>query len=341
MLPLWLSAQNVSVRNADIELGQVEYKRPVSVTYILKNNTSNTVNIKSVETSCGCTKAEYEGNTIAPNSEMKMNVTYDALLLGQFFRTVTVVTDADEAPIELSMSGKVVTQVENFTGDYPYTIGGLLCDVNEITFDDVNKGSIQKQEIHIMNPLGQYVEPVLMHLPPYLRAEILPAKIAPRKSGVIYLTLKSSNINSYGLNQSSIFLAKNKGENVSDDKEIIVSAVLLPTPPTAQNTTYKRGPHINLSSKSVDMSNFAGKAKKKSVIEISNTGNGILEISAVQMFTPGLEIKLPTRRLIPGQKTKMTVTGIAEILKKQKAKPRVLMITNDADNPKIVIEVKQ
>lgn len=339
--PLCLSAQSLSVSNPNIDLGQILFMKPATVTFTLKNMTSSEQVIKNVDTGCGCARATVDSKSIPSNGETKLYVTYDAKQLGHFTRLVTVNTEDGNSPLEVSFSGNVVTNVENYSGEYPYNIDGILCNVSEVTFDDVVKGKNQTQEIQIMNPLGQYIEPVIMHLPPYIRAEVSPAKIAPKKSGVIKLHLKSNSIRSYGLSQASIYLAKRQGENVSEDKEIPVSVILLPATSDASIVAGARMPKISLSEKSIDMTDFAGKEKKKMSIIVSNNGTATLDISSIQMFTPGLEINMSKSKLLPGTSAKMTVTGIASILKKQKAKPRILMITNDPNNQKVVIEVNK
>jgi hypothetical protein len=57
------------------------------------------------------------------------------------------------------------------------------------------------------------------------------------------------------------------------------------------------------------------------------------------MFTAGLKVTLPKRELKPGETTRLKITGINKDLKRARTKPRVLMITNDPDKPKVVITI--
>ena len=43
---------------------------------------------------------------------------------------------------------------------------------------------------------------------------------------------------------------------------------------------------------------------------------------------------------MPGESTKLKITVLAENLSRVKGTPRVLMITNDSNSPKIIINVK-
>ena len=77
----------------------------------------------------------------------------------------------------------------------------------------------------------------------------------------------------------------------------------------------------------------------KAEIDIVNTGHSILEISSLQMFTAGLKLSLNKTRILPGDIAKLKITADEKQLKNVKAAPRVLMITNDPKQAKVVITV--
>ena len=45
-------------------------------------------------------------------------------------------------------------------------------------------------------------------------------------------------------------------------------------------------------------------------------------------------------RIEPGKIAKLKVTVVEEELKKVRSKPRILMITNDPDQPKVIIDIE-
>lgn len=60
----------------------------------------------------------------------------------------------------------------------------------------------------------------------------------------------------------------------------------------------------------------------------------------MQMFTTGLKVRLNKSKLDPGESAKLKITAYKKQLKSARSRPRVLMITNDPDKPKVVIHVK-
>lgn len=57
------------------------------------------------------------------------------------------------------------------------------------------------------------------------------------------------------------------------------------------------------------------------------------------MFSSALSVSLNKSVLDPGEEAKLKVTANVERMKKSKSEPKVLMITNDPNNPKVEINV--
>ena len=341
LAPLMALAQSFQAGNAEVDLGQVKWKVPATASFTIKNTGVNPLKVTKVDGGSGCTNVEFPTQSIQPGQRAVVKVTYNSQILGHFARTVCVYNEEEKQPLELVFRCHVVTEVENFSGDYPNKIGGLLTDIDALEFDDVNKGDVVAQDIHIFNPTGQNVSPFVMHLPPFLRAEMMPKTLGPKQSGVLRLTLHSKYLRLPGLNQANIYLAKNVGEQVSEDKEIEVSAVLLPERPADDAFALLAAPKMMLSADVVDMTNFGKKEKLKRTIIVSNKGKSVLDISTLQLFTRGIDVMLPKRQLRPGESTKMKITGHADILKTVRRRPRILMITNDPTKQKVIIEIKK
>ena len=336
---LTASAQRISASTDVVDCGQIIYNHPVKVDFELSNKDRGQLIIHSVKTSCGCTSVDYPHSGISGGKTFTVSVTYDARQMGHFDKFVGVYSNGSDQPLMLRMRGVVVDEVRHFTGDYPFSLGNLKADKNDIEFDDVNRGERPVQEVHIMNTTDGAVTPVVMHLPNYLSAEVSPSVIAPGHSGVARFTLDSRNLHDYGLTQTSVFLGMYAGDKVSDKKEISVSAVLLPGFEHWTDAQIANAPRLKLSEKEVDFGSFGGKKKKSATIMIENTGKSILDIRSLQMFTTGLNVSLNRSKLAPGETAKLKIIAVAKMLRAARSKPRVLMITNDPDNSKVVITV--
>lgn len=335
----WAIAQGIGVKNAIVDVGQVKFCNPVTVEYELKNNTNRPLLITKVQPGCGCVVVDYPHESVVRDGSFVIRATFDAQQLGHFERHLEVFAYGIDDPLMLTMKGVVVEEVVDFTGEYPFKLGDLLADANVIEFDDVNRGDRPSAKIHIKNPTSETVQPLLMHVPNYLIAEVSPSKISSGKGGELTITLNTSLFPHDGLAQTSVFLGKNPGDKVSADKEIAISAVLLPG--FANMTDYQRrnSPNMKLSTTSLNLGAFDGKKKLRGEIDITNTGKSRLDITAIQMYTVGIQVEMDKVKIMPGETVKMKISVVAKDLKTTKSKPRVLMITNDPNHAKVIIDI--
>lgn len=332
-------AQEISTKNKVIDCGQVVFKNPVTAEFHVTNSGGRPLVISDVRTSCGCTSVQFPKDPIPGGKEFVVKATYDAKQMGHFDKQIGIYSNAGQEPFMLSVRGVVVAEITDFQGQYPYTLGTMAVDVDNVEFDNVNRGDRPTQTIHIKNMGAATVEPVFMHLPDYLQAEVKPARIAPGHSGTATIVLDSHRLRDLGLTQTSVFLGAFPGDKVSAEKEIAVSTVLLPDFDHLTPSQIADAPKLRLSAGSIELGRFDGKAKKRGEVEITNEGRSVLKINSLQMFSNALEVSLNKTEIAPGEKAKLKVTASAEGMKAARVKPRVLMITNDPENTKVVINI--
>lgn len=340
LLALPASAQKITTQHEVVDCGQVVFRKPVTAEFVLKNDGHKPLVINNVLKSCGCTEVDYPKTGIAAGESFVIKAVYDAKQMGTFNKQVCLYTNADEEPFILSMRGKVVGSVVDFAGSYDEMLGVIKSDAQEVEFDDVNRGDRPVQRIHIFNPTDEVMEPVVMHLPDYLHAFVSPSKVAPHHSAEISFVLDSKKLRDLGLNQTSVYLGERPGDKIAPEKEIVVSAVLLPG---FENMTPARkvlAPKMEMSTTDLNLGSFNGKKKLKGEILITNKGKSELDIRSMQMFTMGLQVNLKKSKILPGETVKMKVTAVAADLKKSRVRhPRILMITNDPDHAKVVVKI--
>lgn len=97
------------------DLGTVIYGDVATAEFTLTNNTSQTVNLTRVSTSCGCTKAEAENSTLEPYFSTKIFISFDPAVhqddtdLGDLTRTIYIDTDQPNfARVEATIQALVV-----------------------------------------------------------------------------------------------------------------------------------------------------------------------------------------------------------------------------------------
>lgn len=322
--------------------GQIEWKHPVTVEYIITNTGDKPLVLTNVTTSCACSVANWTKTPIAPGEKGTVSATFDAEALGHFEKTIGIYSNAQPNLVYLRFVGEVVQEVTDFTKTHPYAIGSIRIDRTEFDFPDTHRGEEPTITFGVVNLSDRPYEPVLMHLPPYLKMEKKPNVILKGKKGTIKLTLDTRQLTDLGLTQASVYLARFAGDKVSEENEIPVSAVLLPDFSGMTEQDRLNAPAIRLSETNVDLSaRLAKKNKASHDIVVTNTGKAPLQISKLQVFNSSVGVSLKKAVLQPEESTKLRVTIHKKNTGKKKHHLRILMITNDPAQPKVEINVKR
>lgn len=337
-----LAQPRISSNKETHNFGQIEWKRPVTVEYTITNTGDKPLVLTNVTTSCACSVASWTKTPIAPGAKGTITASFDAKALGRFEKTIGIYSNAQPELVYLKFAGEVVQEVKDFTKTHPHVIGNIRTDLTEIAFPEVHCGEQPSITFSVVNLSDRPYEPVLMHLPPYLKMEKTPEVLLKGKKGTVKLTLDSNGLTDLGLTQASVYLARFAGDKVNDENEIPVSAVLLPDFSKMSEQDKMNAPAIRLSETNINFSSrLARKSKASQDIVISNTGRSPLQISKLQVFNPAVGVSLKKTVLQPGESTKLRVTIHKHEVAKKKRHLRILMITNDPTHPKVEINLKR
>lgn len=330
----------MTVASEVANLGEIMFQLPAKVNFKIKNTGTEPLRIQEVIPSCGCTAVEWTKELIGAGAEGTITAIYDAKMLGVFQKDLEVYTNASEEPVYLHLQGRVVTKLSDYSNSFPYEMGDIRLNVNNIEFDNVNRGDKPVAEIQLVNLSRKSYHPQLMHLPPYLTAQYYPEVLSGGRMGKVLLTLDSEKLMQMGLTQTSIYLARRPGDKVGEDNEITVSSVLLPDFSSLSVDERAKAPEMVLSADTLDLGEMGRKRKLSGEIEIRNTGKTNLEIKSLQVFNNAVSLSLSDRIIAPGKSEVLKITITAKYLKKVKNRPRVLLITNDPAHSKEIITVK-
>lgn len=340
LISLWSQAQPVSqFDRTDHDFGDILWKKAVSVHFRMTNKGTEPLIINFVETDCGCTVAEWAQTPIAPGKSGDIQVTFDAGLLGRFHKFVEVYSNIGDEPQYLTLTGRVVAELENYGETFPYEIGSVRTDRMEINFGDIHRGDHPTAELNLVNTGESEYAPTLLHLPPYITATATPDTLQRKQSGKILFTLNTEMLKHVGLQQTNIYLARYRGDKVSDENRIIVRSTLLPDFSNLTATQHKMAPSINLSETEIDFGSFGTKKKLNRTITITNTGRSVLRIESAQVSDIALGFNLKKSEIRPGESIKLKLT-MNKGSKKPIEEPYLVLITNDPQKPKTTIRTR-
>ena len=101
-------SSSITWKSESIDLGEIPQNKPKEVDFEFKNTGKTAVVITNVKASCGCTATDYTKTPVQPGATATVKATYNAAAKGAFSKTVTVTTNADDAPKVLSFKGTVI-----------------------------------------------------------------------------------------------------------------------------------------------------------------------------------------------------------------------------------------
>lgn len=317
-------------------VGVLAWHEPGEARFTVTNRGTEPFKITDVVEDCGCTTVQWTSEEIKPGYATTLIVRYDAELLGHFNKGVAVYTSINNTPTYLQIKGNVVLEKLTYEGDFPYRIGNYALSTDNIEFDDVNRGDRPEKTLYIKNQDTKAGRPLVMHLPPYLRARVIPEVIPAGRTGRIVLTLNSDALSNMGLTTTSIYLGRYEGDRVSTTNELNVTATLLPSI-TALSSPTNAAPKAEIET-NLHLGSFGNKSCLKGFLTLKNTGTAPLDIKTLQVYNPGIGVTLGKRTIEPGKEAKIKVT-LSAASRKLRGTHRILLITNDPRQPKIVIQV--
>jgi hypothetical protein len=102
-----LAVASIKWESKTKEIGTIEFNKPVDIYFEFTNEGTVPLTIKNAKASCGCTVASYPKEPILPGQTEKIKVRYNASAEGNFNKSVTITSNANNPTQVLYFSGKV------------------------------------------------------------------------------------------------------------------------------------------------------------------------------------------------------------------------------------------
>ncbi len=327
----------------EYDFGKLLWYTEAHTTLSVMNKGAKGTAISEIRTSNSALLVEWPHTPILPGAYVEVKVTLKTPLVGFFDKTLSLyVEGSDKMQDRMHLKGNVLMQeqLQQNTDDFPYHVGKVYLNTDNIEFDEVNRGQYPQQVISVYNAGSDVYEPELMHLPKYLTVEAIPRKLRPGRVGKMVVTLDSRNLTTMGLTQTSVYVSRFPGDNVGKENEISVSAVLVPSYDSTSVVQRELAPELQLTSTTLELPPFEKKKKVKGKIILSNTGKTSLEVRNLQVFNPAISVSLSKAKISPNEVSTLKVTVNRNLLGLSRGRLRILMITNDPHQSKVIFNIK-
>jgi len=327
----------MKLKQERIELGQVEWKHPVKITYDLVNTGDKPLILSNVTASCGCTSVDWTKEVIPSQGTGTVTAVFDAEMLGSFEKDVAVYSNSNPTLTYLSFGGKVVTKVTDFDRKMPVNIGSFRLKSALASFGVVSAGGTDTLDIAIANDGGKALPLQIMHLPPYLGVQYLPKVLDAQSSGHIKLFFVGTPP-VYGQQEAVCYLSRFPGDEVGNENLFPIEFTYVPKEQQMTAST----PIIGVSDDTLDLTEDMAKhrSKIKRTVEIFSRGKEPLQILRVQCFDPSVSAHLRKSTIASGKSTKLSLQLDTKKMNELDDRQQVILITNDPLRPVITIELR-
>ncbi|MGV3764651.1 MAG: DUF1573 domain-containing protein [Chitinophagaceae bacterium] len=101
-----LKKETVAFSEKTFDFGKIPMGRPVTHTFTITNNGTDSLYLENVTASCGCTTPVWKKEPVAPGASTQIEVGYNAAAEGAFDKPVTIYYNKG-AMAQLSVKGNV------------------------------------------------------------------------------------------------------------------------------------------------------------------------------------------------------------------------------------------
>lgn len=313
-----------------------EDKGPVGCEFKFVNTGDEPVTIVSARASCGCTTPTYPDGPIMPGDSATIGVVYNpAGRPGRFSKSVYVETTAQQGKTKLTIDGTVIGGKESVALRYPIDKGAVQLRSAGVIFGQVVKPHLKTVFAEGYNRSTETLEMSVVKKPRIVDINFEPRTVAPGEQVTTICYLRSGEPGAYGIIEDSVLISDGRREfwlpftaNVVEDFSKMSAS------------EREKAPRGTLSAESIDMGEFdRDSAALTGSVTIGNEGKNALEIRRVYSVDRGVSAETDRTAIKKGKTATVSVRVDPAQLQGDLLNARVMVITNDPDNPVRTIRV--
>ncbi len=303
-------------------------------------NTGNEVLvITNVQSSCGCTVADYTKSPVAPGGKGFVTAVFDPRgYNGRFAKSLTVYSNAKPAVTVLIIEGTVTPREKSIDELYTFAVGPVRFQSNHLAFTTTAKA---EKKIRVMPVINTSREPATIEfegVPQHLSLKVSPATLKPGEKGIIEGTYDARlNPDSWG-NVNDLIRLKVNGQP-QPNIYLYVSANLVEDFSGLTAQQLANAPVMKLQSNTVDFGKLPQNASADVEFFFTNEGKSDLIIRHVKSGC-GCTALMPTENVIkPGAQGSVKAQFHSGGYKGQIYK-NIFVYTNDPRNAEVMLMIK-
>lgn len=309
---------------------------PVECRFHFVNTSGEPVSIVSARASCGCATPRFSRGTVAPGDTSYITVTYDpAGRPGHFTKTVGVDFSVDVPRTKLYIEGTVIGSESSIAARFPVKCcPAIRLSRGVVLLGELKKGQLRPVYLDAYNMSADTITPVVRDMPSYLEAAVSPEQVPPGQQFTFIFYMHSARCPLYGAVSDTVSVVSDSRS--SEGCTVPVVAMVREDFSKMTPGERKKAPVAAVSSTQIDFGRLSSGVCSQTVA-VTNNGKSPLKIRRVYTTDPGVEVSVSGETVRHGKNVEIKVTVDPAKLPGKMLNARINLITNDPDNPVIVL----
>lgn len=311
-----------------------EDKGKIHYDFVFYNNGINPLRVEKVETSCGCTVAEFTKLAIPKDSAGLIRVTYNTTNRpGEINKNVTVFFAGYKDPVLLNIKGIVIGTQRLYEREFVYPFGNLRFQAKTLNMGTVRTKGPEKKEFEVYNAGKKEITiNSIKYDTTFLKIKLSKTQLKPKELAKISITYDALARRNWGFITDSLLLITS--DDSIPNKTIPLSAHLEEYFPPMDATTLNKAPKIKFEKTDQHVGTIKDGNSVSFNYKFVNDGKQDLLIRKIVPGCTCLSFETPKYVIAPGETSYIRVTMTAQDREGVQNK-YVTVISNSPSNPTV------
>ena len=316
-----------------IQLGSInEDSLPKSGNFAFSNTGTADFKINNVEVNSELSVAKFTSTLVAPNGKGFVTISVKkGMRKGKFTETIKVLSGKGNQYCNLlTISGAITPREKKYSEYFEYTVGNLSFFLKIHDLKSIKSSQTKTDSILVFNKGKKAIGFWFENYPLYLTCQAIPDTLGPGKTGSLVVHYDGSLKNDFGPVIDSLIIQTD--DALDPQKLILLKANITEDFSKMKSSKVKIFPRITLTSYNYNFGLVEKGQEYNYTFNFNNSGTRELFIHKAYCESPWFSASYPekTKANKPGV---ITVSLKVPILAKGKFSQKMLIISNDSENP--------
>ena len=293
--------------------------------------------LHQVKASCGCTTPTWTKRPIPPGGKGEIKVVFNpANRPGNFNKTITVLSNAENPSVVLRITGKVLEKEKTMQDIYPAKMEGLRLASTHIPFTKMTPNQKKTEQLKVINTSDKPLKVTFTNVPRHLKIKCVPETLKPGEAGAIVASYDAALKNDWGFVVDNVFINLNDQRNYKN--RLAISANIVEDFDSWTEEQKKNAPHISIPEKVFNFGEIKQGEKVEHKFKVINTGKSNLVFRKIKASCGCTAIKPQKMELAPGDSTYITAI-FNSAHKKGRQNKSITIISNDPKATNVLLRI--